>query len=172
MSARPERTPQPFVARTPRKIEDQVKKILPASVQGAEFASQIWRATPEDDVTIEDTLKAEYWCNLVGKFDPGHKIEAVWADNSKFAEYLVLSVGTAWVKVALLRVCHLKEEVGALVSVNIPEEVKSKDYKIEFSGPKKWAVFRISDGERMKADFNTEQEAKLWVADFEQNLKK
>ena len=126
----------------------------------------MWRATITKDITIEDTLKADFWAHHADRLDKGNKIEALWEDMSRYASYIVLSVGTAWVKVVLLEDVSLSE---ASVTVDAPKEDTSK-YVIKFSGQKQWCIYRKTDGERLKSGYLTEGEANVALTELAKEI--
>jgi hypothetical protein len=118
--------------------------LIGARFSDAEFTHRTFRAQPEHTDTFTDTLKADYWKHVARFLKPGSIIQAVWEDNSLFAEYLVLDVqeGGTGAKVAALRkeplICF---DDGIYVG-------KDTDFRIEFGGNfHKWRAVRTSDGE-------------------------
>jgi hypothetical protein len=158
------------VTRTIRPASEQPKRLGPNSLDGAEYKTKLWRAFIAKDISVEDTLNIEYWAHHANKIEVGQKIEAVWEDNSKYAEYFVLSVGASWAKMALLRSVDFSSK-DVPISHNTPE-TKQSDYRIEFNGPYNlWSIFRVSDNERIHNGCQTEEEANLWVKEHQKAVK-
>lgn len=133
----------------------------------AEFSHRTFRAQPEHTDELTDTLKAEYWKHVARFLRPGAIIQAVWEDNSKFAEYLVLDVqeGGTGAKVALLRkealVCF---DEGIYVG-------KENEYRIEFGGNfHKWRAIRTSDGTAVVQQALSELDCKNKLAEYRKAL--
>jgi hypothetical protein len=131
--------------------------LIGSRFKDAEFSHRTHRAQPEHTDKFEDTLKADYWKHVARNMRPGDKIEAVWEDNSLYAEYLVLVVmeGGVGAKVALLRkeilVCF---DDGVFVD-------NGTQYKIEFAGNfHKFRIIRVSDGEVVGSKYGSELEAR------------
>jgi hypothetical protein len=128
----------------------------------AEHSHRTHRVIPEHTDKFDETLKAVYWSHVARNMKAGDKIEALWEDNSLYAEYLVLSIqeGGVGAKVANL-------SKTALVSFDDGVFVESGDkYKIEFGGNfHKFRIIRVSDGEVIGKDrkFNTELEARNYL---------
>jgi len=123
----------------------------------AETSFNTHRAMPEYTDKFEDTLKADYWKHVARTMRAGDIIQAVWEDNTLYAEYLVLQVleGGVGAKVANLHkvplVCF---DEGVFVD-------NGTQYKIEFAGNfHKWRVIRLSDGEVISAKHLSEHEAR------------
>ena len=123
-----------------------------------EFVNRTHRVQPEHTDNYVDTLKADYWKHIARFMKPGDVIRALWEDNSKFAQYLVLAVmeGGVGAKVAALG------EPVALVCFDDGIYVDNgTQYKIEHAGNfHKWRVIRLSDGEVVSSQHKTELEAR------------
>jgi hypothetical protein len=141
--------------------------LLQSRFTDAEFSHRVFRAQPEHTDETTDTLKAEYWKHVARFLQTGSIIQAVWEDNSKFAEYLVLDVypGGTGAKVALLRsevlVCF---EDGIYVG-------KENEYRVEFGGNfHKWRAIRTSDGYPVVEKALSELDCKNKLAEYRKAL--
>jgi hypothetical protein len=106
--------------------------------QQAEFARQFLRILPDHTHTVADTLRPEYWAHVAEKLQITDRIEALWKDNTRFAEYIVIDKGPQWVKVVLM-------EYGN-------HEVK-------------YVVVRLSDNTRISDGHKDREDAEAWLAD-------
>lgn len=148
---------------TPKKEAVKVNPKLTASrFQGAEFARHLFRATPAASHDVRDTLHPEYFSTFANQIALTDKIEAVWDDNSKYAEYLVIDKGPNWVKVKLLVLVDLSKAP----SVAAPDPAES-DYEVLFlNNHEKHCVIRKSDNKAIKRHLATKQEAEAFLADY------
>lgn len=133
------------MALTPNRRKDQ------------EHSHRVHRVQPEYTDKFDETLKAAYWAHIARNFKTGDKIEALWEDNSLYAEYLVLSVQEGGVGA---KVANLSKH--ALVSFDDGVFVENGDqYKIEFGGNfHKFRIIRLADGAVVGSKYGSELEAR------------
>ena len=116
---------------------------------------------PEGD-TLEDCQKPEYWAHVASKLRAGDEIRVVNDQSSLYARFYVLEAGNIWAKVAVIESAVLSASVPASVGDGVKIEVK-------FAGPHhRWRVTRLMGGNReiLQANFETEDTAKAWAADY------
>ncbi len=147
-----------------KPISNPIQKLTVARFKQAEFARQFLRVIPAEKHTVEDTLKPEYWANVTDKIQITDRIEAIWEDNSIFAEYIVTDVGPTWAKVILINEVDLTK-----AKVSTPPE-KPSEYKISFGGNLlRHVVVRLSDGKRISEDHATSEAAEQWLSDHKKS---
>jgi len=129
----------------------------------AEFRRAIHFAEPEDGVTAKDMLEPSYWADVSNKLRALDRIEALAADGSWFAEFIVLNSGRLWAKVEMLRYIELKS--NAEVSGGDPE------FDVVWRNPHhKYGVMRRADKSLLKEDFQTKEEAARWLQEHLQSI--
>jgi hypothetical protein len=148
-----------------KPIEKPVRKLNLKRFKQAEFHRRYFHITPTETETIEDTLKAEYWANVAEQIDISDRIEALWEDSSKFAEYVVLDKGAAWLRVALINKANLTKSKQSSAP-ELPDE-----FKISHSGHQdKYIVVRMSDGVRVSQGHQTQESAEKWLVEHRQAI--
>ena len=148
-----------------KPVKNAVKKISIHKLQRAEFARQHLRILPSPDHTLEDTLKPEYWAHVTNKVVVSDRIEALWEDSSKFVEYIVLDVGSQWVKVAKI------SEVDLSKTDKAPAPEQESEYEIKWADiSTKYTIIRLSDGQRMSDGHKTKDSANAWLAEHKKSL--
>jgi hypothetical protein len=142
---------------------EQTHRVTPLQVtrwQLGEFMNQRHSVSPASGTPFEDLLRPEFWANIT-RIKAGDIIEVRAEDSSYFAELYVLKRERNSATVAVIRA------PVALVAAYkpLPGEVR---FKIEFAGSHgKWRVVRLSDNAPMRDRFETEGDARKWLADYE-----
>lgn len=140
-------------------------KLHPTALKLAEHAMRSFHIILPAGVTVEDMKKPEFWSHVGEKVKPMDRIEAYAEDGSFYAEFMVLDSARLWAKVRLMREVSLVQEVEGEVEVTAPE------FEIKWGGPaKKHGVRRISDGQWVKQDCGTAEEAVSWLNDYKKAL--
>lgn len=130
--------------------------ILASNFKQAEFCRNLWLITPEQDTTPEDLGRPEAWVHVSKSLKAGDRIEAVAADGTWFAEFLVRSVAGVQVKVSMLRVLRFDDTKAPVKEEN--------DFDVKFAGAAKWRAIRKSDGAIMVEGLASRDEVKVWLA--------
>tara|TARA_R110000751_G_scaffold146443_2_gene250414 strand:- start:140 stop:655 length:516 start_codon:yes stop_codon:yes gene_type:complete len=143
-----------------KPVEDAVKKLSGSGIKQADFARQLLRILPEQNHTVEDTLRPEYWAHVAPKLQITDKIEALWKDNTRYAEYIVVDKGTQWAKVVLI------SDVDFSKSKETKAPKQPTQFAVSYGNHEvKYIVTRLSDGERMSKDHKTQEDAEAWMAE-------
>lgn len=136
-----------------------VKKLHVNRFHVAEYSRQVWHIIPDAEHTIEDLLRTEYWAHTCSKMSINDHIEAIWDDGNTYAEFKVLNKGDTWAKVALIHKADLSKS-----DAEAPE--KKEMFEVKWRGPRlKWAVERLSDGERLSSEHNDKETAAEWLVE-------
>jgi len=90
------------------------------------YANQRWRASVENETTIENILDPIFWAHIAGQLIPGDHIECLWDDKSRWADLIVLSTGTGLAHVDLLATKELSAPVSYEEANTKPKPAKSK----------------------------------------------
>lgn len=118
------------------------KNLLQGRLKLAEYARNIYSATPEPSVSFDEIIKPEYWVHVAKQLTPGTRIEVTPEDTSWFAELLVRSNTDTAVHVAVLRHVKLDAPVPA---TKAEEAANAEPYEIKHRGGAGWSVIRKSD---------------------------
>ena len=118
------------------------KNLLQNRLKLAEYARNIYSATPEASVPFEEILKPEYWVHVAAQLTPGTRIEVTPEDTSWFAELIVRSNTNKSVHVAVLR--HVKLDTP-LPATKAEEAANAEPYEIKHRGGAGWSVIRKAD---------------------------
>lgn len=130
--------------------------IISKHLKLAEHVRQTWHVTPRTGDSPKDLLDPKYWVHVSRLLKPGDKIEALPETREWYAEAIVLSAGQFGAKVAFT-LDPVKLENSA--ETEVPEE-----YDIKWAGPSvKWRVTRKSDGQVIREDLQSREEATAWV---------
>lgn len=133
----------------------ELRQITDGRVKEHEFVRRYWVATAEQGTEVEDLLDPAYWAHIAPKFTQYDRIEARVDDERWFAEFLVLGVGKAWVKLFLLN----KWDITSKDAI-----APNEDFTIQHKGPHlKWCVIRKLDSERIHEQAKTYEEALAWL---------
>jgi hypothetical protein len=128
--------------------------------QQAEFARQFLRILPDHTHTVADTLRPEYWAHVAEKLQITDRIEALWKDNTRFAEYIVIDKGPQWVKVVLIA----DVDFTKVKESKAPEQ--KTNFKVEYGNHEvKYVVVRLSDNTRISDGHKDREAAEAWLAD-------
>ena len=148
--------------------KETVKKLHTTRFQGAEFVTQEWRVMVPAGDSIQDMLHQEYWSHVSQKMKPLCIITAVWEDGSTFAEFIATDVGHNWAKVELLRVVQLGQpQITIAEGTTQPNPAPVADgFEVKFVNHHwKWCVVRLSDGEHIQTQIETEDKARALLAE-------
>ena len=140
----------------------------------AEHTRCVYAMTPAINTTVEHLLKPEYWSLVAARLHPTARIEVISEDNAWFAELLVISNGSGWAKVKLLRYVPLDDSAGRAPAIQLEktniEDTTSGQLTVQYAGVKaRHRVVRKSDKEVLKDGFPTNAEAVKWMQEYELN---
>lgn len=138
-------------------------KINVGNLKPAEFARNVFAATPDHGTVFEDILKPEYWAHVASKLHPTDRIELVAEDGSWFAELIVTAAARNWASVSVLRYVEISEAAKPAA--------KTAQFEVAFKGQKLLhAVIRKSDKEIVKSGFAKAGEAAKWLEQYESSM--
>lgn len=128
----------------------------------SDYARTIFVATAEQGTKQEDLMSPDFWANVAPQCKPWDRIEVRSDDGTFYGEYLILSVGRAWVKVFELNYIKLTSS-----DVSVTQADKQDGFEIKWRGPKlQWSVIREKDREPIKDHMGSEEEAATWLKDY------
>lgn len=123
---------------------EDMKSILAKDISLAEHTKFSYRVFVEQETTIEDIKRPEFWAHVVkSHFDSPYSVfphvEVIWKDNSKIVDLVVVAVAEA---AALVHIKNVME----IHSGNAVVKTTAGDFEIKWGGPKAlWRVYRKSD---------------------------
>ena len=139
-------------------------KLLPARLQAADHYRARYGAIADIGTTMEDLERPEYWAHVAGKLKPLDTIDVFPEDSAWFAELLVISTGTGFAKVKLLRHVSLEDD-------DVGEGDGSGITEVKWRGPhRKHCVVRLSDDEVLRDGFSVKAEAQDWAREYERTV--
>lgn len=128
----------------------------------SDYGRTIFVATAEQGTKQEDLMSPDFWANVAPQCKPWDRIEVRSDDGTFYGEYLILSVGRAWVKVYEMNYTKLTSS-----DVSVTQADKQDGFEIKWLGPKqKWTVIREKDREPIKKEMSSEDEAATWLKDY------
>lgn len=155
-----------------------VRKILAGALTIASYTRPDFRVIVNDAaVTVEDVLKPEFWANVGGKLEQAAKqhpfpvIELIWGDASRYMRLLVTDAGPLWARVEVLE----NKELSGLADAAALDKaaIEASGYFIKRVSPSVgWCVIRESDGEQIRKNLGSKDEAQRELADLVKALKR
>lgn len=129
----------------------------PNRLQRAEHYCVNYAVVLPGGVTVDEALKPEYWAHVGKQLRQHDTVRIIPEDGGMFVEALVLSSGSGFAKLKVLRQISLEED-GEPVAETI-------DLFVKFNGPHdKWTVIRRSDGTKLKTGCETKVIAEGWMS--------
>lgn len=112
--------------------------------------------------TLEEVCKPEYWIHVARQLRRMDVIDVLPEDESYYAELLVLSTGTGYAKVMVLREVKLAEA---------EEENADAQTIVKWNGPHaRWAVIRKSDKAVLQDRIQDKVQAQTFAAQYERKI--
>ncbi len=140
------------------KLSDKLNAVVPGKLLPAESGVMVWFHDPEPGTPIEALMFPAYWAHVAKQLRPGHRIEALSQDGEWWANLIVRAVGRAEAQVQVLQHEVLGDK-EMLASEPDPE------FEVKWRGPaRKFGVVRKSDGQLVKEDLPTKDDAIRWVS--------
>ncbi len=142
-------------------------KLIQSGFQLAQYARNVWLASPAEGQEFTDLLKPDYWAHVASQLRPMDQIDVYPEDMSYYARLVVTEtgVGAARVVPIIMPVALAREE---------SEELKKSvldDYNVKWVSPsRKYGVIRKSDGERVRDGFADKESAMQWAAGHAKTL--
>jgi hypothetical protein len=137
----------------------------PTRVTLDEYVNQNWTVTVEAGTTIEDILKPEFFSNISSKMRPYDHMRVRTDAGEWYGEFLVLSCGRVWAKLAPIFTMDLTSKDIELTQAGVADGMEQ--YEVAFRGPHlKFCIIRKSDRESIKEQLQTKAEAQAWLASY------
>lgn len=120
-------------------------------------AAARYRIFAPEGQSIENVCEKTYFEHVTRMLKPGFIVEVLAEDGTWYAELMVRAVSAREAQVGVLS--HTVFDGTAE-----PSEVDT-GYEVKWRGPKgKFTVMRTSDGETVKAGFDSKEAASVWLA--------
>ncbi|QKJ88017.1 hypothetical protein PMPD1_3084 [Paramixta manurensis] len=127
-------------------------KILPPSVNLAEYKRNVYKVEAKHGQTFEDFKEPDAWAHVAVQLKKFDKIELVAEDGSFYAEGVVLKVTKTS--------AHVHFHIHANLNEKSEPELKEPTYYAEFAGPHaRWRVVRRADGEVVESGIESKDDA-------------
>lgn len=141
-------------------VEEKRGKILgPGRMKASEFANTNYTVVVENDTTFEDIQKIEFWSTHAYKMRNLDRVTIVPDDTTWLADALVLQAGKNWARVRILNSYRLDAEKSG---------TETDPHYVEWKGPhRKWEVIRRQDGEVIKSELQSREDAQLYMREHE-----
>lgn len=143
----------------------------PNTVQLAEHRRNLWHVIVEPGVSPERALEPDFWVHLSSRLKEREKVEAVAADGTWYAEFIVDKVAPG-IGVRMWRVVLSDRRVAEVdkpqpAPAAQPQDNGSEaDYEVAFGGVHRWRVVRVSDKAIIHKGEPDEASARAWLANF------
>lgn len=136
-----------------------MRHINAPAFKAAEYEFTVYCATIENGATFQDILEPEYWMHVADRVRPSDVIRAIAADQTFYAELLVLRKSRTEVFVAVLNHVDLtKFSMGE----DLSREVEK--YDISWGGPaNKFRVTYRRTGDVIRDGFDNEAAARTFL---------
>ena len=133
-------------------------------VRAAQYLRNIFAATVPAGITPEDVQEGKFWTNVAKTLRVSDRIEVTSEDGGFYVELYVTSVVNTLVRVKLLQLVNLVEANPITEDEESELEVKHRGQILKHTVQDKATKVDIQDG------FNTREEAKLWLLNYEKGL--
>lgn len=136
-----------------------MRHINAPAFKAAEYEFTVYCATIENGATFQDILNPEYWMHVADKVRPSDVIRAIAADQTFYAELLVLRKSRVEVFVAVLNHVDLTRFT---MGEDLSKEVEK--YDISWGGPaNKFRVIYRRSGDVVREGFDNEAAARTFL---------
>ncbi len=144
--------PQPAKRTTPKTAP----QLHPSRFALAGHKRNLYFVTPAEGTTLDEVLQPVFWSHVAARLRPTDRVEVHAEDGSWFAELAVRDAGHLHATLVPLRVFEFDE---------IERHAASADHQVQWKGPHhRWTVVRLSDGQFVKTECASREEAQMWLA--------
>lgn len=159
------KAPAPVIPVVPADSPLRKRRLKSQNFSAFGFKYNRWQATLDETQVLDDTLDPTFWSEQAAKImghdqaNPGGRgdiIEIRKPDTGLYAEVLIVEIGPGFVKVIPVR-------VAAPETAEVPE--KSPLTTKWNAGKRTHDVVRKSDGQVMRAGFQTKPAATAWIVE-------
>lgn len=127
----------------------------PTRLLTQEQAINVYFVTADEGTTIDDVMRPTYWAHVCRQLMPMHEVKVMCADGSWWAHLLVRSVGTT--QATMFKLDHRELNDMTVVQSESP-------FIAKYRGPTHMhCVVRKDNGAVEKTNFNTADEARMWI---------
>lgn len=138
----------------PNAKQPSITRLLPNQMSEGEHAHRTWSVRAESSMTMDMLLAPEAYVNVERMLRLGDHVEITAADGSWYVEVLVRAVETG-IQIGVLNKVKFKPLQGL--------ELDLYDIEPAGSNPATFRVVRKADRAVMKAGFETELKAYIWI---------
>jgi len=136
--------------------------LTPTKLQNSSHYRTHWAAVVDAADTLDIVTKPEYWIHVCRQLRRMDVIDILPENESYYAELLVLSTGTGYAKVMVLREVSLVEADE--------EKVESRTF-VKWNGPHaRWAVIRKSDNFVLQDRIEEKAQAQAFADQYERKI--
>jgi hypothetical protein len=124
-----------------------------------------WDVTVDPDTKIDDLLEPGFWAHVAGATFNGSNnlVNVYWEDKSQIAFLYVRYYDSVSAKMELLD----HKVFGSKVELTAPDK-----YEVKWTGPNtKHRVVRLSDGQTLKENISSKEDAALFIKEYESRNK-
>lgn len=120
------------------------------------FKRNEWHLTLQEAQTMDDVSNPRLWSDILGKQARGDTVEAFKPDTSEYAKFVVVEVGTSFIRLG-------KIEGFTPVAVTIAD---ASPLQTKWNvGKRAHDVVRKADNQVMAGGFQTKDQAVAWIDD-------
>lgn len=131
-------------------------QLHPSRFALAEHKRNLYFVTPADGTTLEQVLQPVFWSHVAARLRPTDRVEVHAEDGTWFAELYVRDAGHLHATLVPLRVFEFDAA---------ERKATAADHEVHWKGPHhRWAVVRRSDGQLVKTECASREEAQMWLA--------
>lgn len=132
----------------------------------AEYKRRLFCAQPEAGVTLEQILAPGYWCHVASQLKTLDRIEVIPADNSFYAELIVLAVLPTGLRVKALGATLLSDPVETAEPAAETEDL-ADEYEVKYANhTAKWRVRHKPTDTILAENLTTKALAHEWLDDY------
>lgn len=140
-----------------------IETINPSQMNQMQFAHQVWAVVTSNPLTKEQLEDPKTWAFSTSKFRLHDRVEIMDGKGSQLSKGIVTFIRGNSVKIQIYAHHQLNEQKY--------NEIEYEDFIIKWGGTDKhWMIIEKETGETLKGDFQTDQNALLYLKDHYKSL--
>ena len=140
-----------------------IETINPSQMNQMQFAHQVWSVITTNPLTKEQLENPKTWAFSTAKFRLHDRVEIMAGNGSQLSKGIVTFIRGNSVKIQIYAHHMLHEQKY--------NEIEYEDFVVRWGGvDKHWIIVEKETGEVLKGDFQTDQNALLYLKDHYKSL--
>ena len=148
-----------------KPVTKRESSILPGQIGVAEAKRREFVVDVPAEHTREDLLEPAYWAHVSREFNSFDRVECRAETGEWFSDLVVVSAGRNYAVMHELRHVDLTAKAAEAVIPVVPSK-----HAVQWKGPKKFCVVRLSDKAIISEGHHTRSDADGALAQYEQRI--